>query len=112
MNDCHLRRHDEAARNPYFPSQKVRDDDELPVSGTERMEDPVGEGDGETEEKGAEVIPILDCIHVGCDLGVGAALKFNQEIRQAGDPSGFVVRKFDRRRHRGGGVLRVRGGQP
>ena len=75
MDDRDLNGHDHAAPHPHLPAQEVRNDHELAVSGSERVDDSVGERDGEAEEERTEVIAPFDGVHVSRDFGVRPSLE-------------------------------------
>ena len=96
MDDGDLNRHDDATHDPRFAPEEIGHDHEFPVPRPERVDGAVGERDRKGEEEGAEILAPLDGVHMEGDLGVGAALKTHQEVRDALEEAALFLDDLDR----------------
>ena len=95
VDDRDLGGHHDAAPDTNLPAEKVRDDDELAVPGSERVDDSVGERDGEADEERAEVVAAFDGVHVRGDLGIRAALEFEDVLREDREHAAVLLHDLD-----------------
>ena len=98
VDDRDLGGHHDAAHHSDLPAEEVRDDDELAVSGAERVDNSIGERDGEAEEERAEVVAPFDGVHVRRDLGVRTTLEIDDVPGERRERAGVLLDDLHTRR--------------
>ena len=103
MEGGDLQAHPEAPPDLRLAREEVRDDDQLAMTGAERVNHPVGEGEPEADQQRQRGLAIADRPHVPGDQPVGLALEGEQRAPHGGDRGevGFLPSPLARHRRIG-----------